>query len=150
VFEHLKRWLIEILSIPNFTPVSPWKEDPAWILFCRLVMLGSVFSLIGLLIVSLDPVALYFILPSYLRFRFVFSVSILLLLATTFGTTVYIYERRRMREWFAKELGKMSRQALLVIAQKEGIHVEEDLGNSEISQKLLKKLKRKVIENYVF
>mgnify|MGYP001087851919 CR=1 FL=1 len=138
MFENLKKWIRAVLNTPNFTPFSPWKEDPGWILFCRLVMLGSVFSLIGLLVISLDPVAFYLNLPSHLRFPFLLLAAILFLLAIIFGTPVYVYERKRMRAW------------LLVIAQKEGIHVEEDLDNSEISRKLVKKLKRKVIENYVF
>jgi len=150
MFEDLKRWIIKVLSFPNFTPVSPWKEDPAEILFCRLVMLGSVFSLVGVLVIGLDPVGLYFILPSFLRFPFISSVSILLLLSTIFGIIVYVYERRRMSEWLAEELDKMPHVSLLTIAQKEGVSIEEEADSKVISQMLMSKLKRKDIEKYVF
>ena len=93
----LKKKISSILNFPNFTPtMSPWKDNPKWVLFCRLVLWVSTFSLIGLLFIPV-PTIIYRNLPPNLRFPFIILHGILFLLSIISGTAVYTYERKRMR-----------------------------------------------------
>lgn len=139
---------LRTLSRQPLTRIGSWKDDPKWILFGRLVMWGSVLSVLGMLVIS-TYVGLWY-LPPYVSRSFLVVTAVLIFLATASGIPVFLYERKRMREWLVEELERFPRKQLLEIAQKEGVTVSEDLGKERIVQRLMDKLKRKVIEDYVF
>ena len=91
-------WIYRTLNKPFFIFSAPRTKNPSWVLVYRLIMLSSFASLLGLIIVSIDPIVLYFNLPSFLRFSYLALYAILITLVAAFAVLVYMYEKKRTRE----------------------------------------------------
>ena len=146
MIEKLRKWIDEISTNPAFFLFLPRTDDPRWVIFCRLVMWGSIFSALGTLIAF-----------QYIGFWYVHTYGywesflvLMAMLATASGISLYLYERKRMREWLVEELQKLPKERLLAIARKEKVSVKEDSEKSRIISQLMKELNRKVIEHHVF